>query len=248
MKRTYTIKYGCSCTVGKVRKNNEDNFFCDGVIRNNPDSNDDVILKGAVKSADNSLFAVFDGMGGEACGEVASFVAANNCIAFYEDRQQYGEYLFELLYMLNKRILEETKARSLVLMGSTAAMIQFYNDKIYIANAGDSRIYKLTKNKLSQISVDHTAQGYSKKAPLTKFLGTPDPNCLMPFIAYGAYKANDMFILCTDGVYDMVSKTEMTKILSSKKELDVLAKELTDKAVEYGGVDNATVILCKITK
>ena len=44
MKRIYTIKYACSCTIGKVRKNNEDNFFCDGVIRINPDSNDDVVL------------------------------------------------------------------------------------------------------------------------------------------------------------------------------------------------------------
>lgn len=248
MKRTYTIKYGCSCTVGKVRKNNEDNFFCDGEIRNNPDSNDDVVLKGEVKSTDNALFSVFDGMGGEACGEIASFIAANNCIAFYEDRQQYGEYLFELLFMLNERVLEETKARSLVLMGSTAAMIQFYKDRIYIANAGDSRIYKLTKNNLKQISLDHTAQGYGKKAPLTKFLGTPDPDGLNPFIAFGAYKTADMFILCTDGVYDMVSDAEMTAILSQKKDLDVLCKELTDKAIEHGGVDNATVILCKIIK
>ena len=248
VKRIYTIKYACSCTVGKVRKNNEDNFFCDGVIRINPDSNDDVSFKGEVKSTDNALLSVFDGMGGEACGEVASFIAANNCIGFYEDRQQYGEYLYELMYLLNERILEETKARSLVLMGSTAAMIQFYKDKIYIANAGDSRIYKLTKNKLKQISLDHTADGYSKKAPLTKFLGTPDPNGLMPFIAFGAYKTADVFILCTDGIYDMVSESEMTEILTQKKELDVLAKELTDKAVEHGGVDNATVILCKITK
>lgn len=248
MRKPYTIEYACLCVVGKVRKNNEDNFFCDGVIRNEPDSNHDVSVKGEVKSGENSLFAVFDGMGGEACGEVASFVAAQNCIGFYEARAQYDEYLYELLCELNDRVLEETSARSLVLMGSTAAMIQFNKDRIYIANAGDSRIYKLSKKDFKQISRDHVLQTQSKKAPLTKFLGIPDKAGLSPFIAYGAYKQGDMFILCTDGVYDMVDEDSMKAIFSQKKELQNMCDEVIEKALENGGIDNATVILCRITK
>lgn len=248
MRKPYTIQYACSCVVGKVRKNNEDNFFCDGIIRDVPDSNDDVKLNGEVTSAQNSLFAVFDGMGGEACGEVASYVAAQNCIGFYESRAQYDEYLYELLCELNDRVLEETMARSLVIMGSTAAMIQFNKKRIYIANAGDSRIYKLSKKDFKQISRDHVLLTESKKAPLTKFLGIPDKNGLAPFIAYGAYKTGDMFILCTDGVYDMVDEECMKAIFSQKKELQDMCDEVIEKALENGGVDNATVILCRINK
>ncbi len=248
MRKPYIIEYACSCVVGKVRKNNEDNFFCDGIIRNEPDLNDDVTVKGEVKSGENSLFAVFDGMGGEACGEIASYVAAQNCIGFYESRAQYDEYLYELLCELNDRVLEETSARSLVLMGSTAAMIQFNKKRIYVANAGDSRIYKLSKKDFKQISCDHTLDTGKGKAPLTKFLGTPDKAGLAPFIAYGAYKLGDMFILCTDGVYDMVDEECMKAVFSQKKELQVLCDEIIEKALENGGVDNATVILCRIKK
>ncbi len=248
MKRTYKVKFGCGCNIGKVRRNNEDNFYCCGDFRLDPDSKDEVILSGEVKSTDNELFAVFDGMGGEACGEIASFVAASNCKTFCENKDHYQEYLYELSEVLNERILEETKARSLVLMGATAAMVQFYKEEIYILNAGDSRIYKVQKNQINQISQDHVAHGYGKKAPLTKFLGIPDKNGLSPYIARGVYKANDVFILCTDGVYDMVSEDRLKELACADKALDVIAKSIIDEALEGGGVDNATVIVCKITK
>ncbi len=248
MKKTYTIEYGCACTVGKVRRNNEDNFYCAGDFRLDCDSLDDVVLGGKVKSIDNELFAVFDGMGGEACGEIASFVAAQHCKVFCEDKAQYQEDLYELSNKLNDRVLEETEARSLVLMGTTAAMIQFYKDEIYILNAGDSKIFKLSKDNLNQISQDHVAQGYRGKAPLTKFLGIPDSKGLMPYIARGEYKVADMFVLCTDGVSDMISEDALIQMLKAKKPLDVIAKNIIEKANENGGVDNATVILCKIGK
>lgn len=248
MKRTYTIEYALSCTMGKQRRNNEDNFYCDGQFRLDPNSIADQTLSGKVKTDTNELFAVFDGMGGEACGEIASFVAAQHCKDFCEDRLEYQEYLYELSNILNERILEETAARSLVLMGTTAAMIQFYKDEIYVLNAGDSKILKLSKNTLNQISVDHVATTYSGKAPLTKFLGTPDPKGLMPYIARGEYKVGDMFVLCTDGVSDMIDNDTLKALLMSKKPLETIASDITELSKENGGVDNATVILCKILK
>lgn len=248
MKKSVKIEYGCCCNIGKVRKNNEDNFYCAGEFRSDPDSNEETFASGVVSSLDNELFAVFDGMGGEACGEIASFIAAQQSAFFCEDKGEYEEYLYELCEVLNERILEETKARSLVLMGTTCAMIQFFKDEIYIANAGDSRIYKYSKNKFEQISVDHVAHGYGGKAPLTKFLGTPDRNGLMPYIARGAYKANDIFVLCTDGVYDMVDEEMLKALVSTKRTMAEISKEIVDLAVQRGGVDNATVILCKISK
>ena len=252
MKKTYTIEYGLGCTVGKVRKNNEDNFYCDGVFRLDPDNNEDVFLGGKIKSNENEMFAVFDGMGGEACGEIASFIAAESCKVFCENKDVYDEYLYQLSEHLNQRILDETDARMLVLMGTTAAMIQFFKEEIYILNAGDSPIYKLSKNKLSKISKDHTAPGFSGKAPLTKFLGTPERAGLNPYIARGPYKTGDVYILCTDGVSDMIGeellKNTVNDLMSEKKSLKEIAEKLIDLAKENGGVDNATVILCKIVK
>lgn len=248
MKKTYTIEYGCACTIGKVRKNNEDNFYCDKKLRLDPDNSEDVVFSGKIKSSENEVLAVFDGMGGEACGEVASLVAAENTMEFAKNKGDYDEYLLELSEMLNSRILEESDNRSLVLMGTTAAMIQFFKDEIYILNAGDSRIYKVTKNGIVQISQDHVAKGFTGKAPLTKFLGTPDKNGLGAYIARGAYKVGDCYVLCTDGVYDMIGEENIRNLVLQKKPLDEIAKEITELSKECGGVDNATVIVCKISK
>lgn len=249
MMKNYTIEYGCACTMGVVRKNNEDNFYCDGIIRLDPDSTEDIAIGGKVKSTDNTLFAVFDGMGGEACGEIASFIAASNCQSFCESKNEYNEYIYELSQLLNNRILEETDARMLVLMGTTAAMIQFYKDEIYILNAGDSPIFRLSDSKLSKISKDHVASGYSGKAPLTKFLGTPQSGGLNPYVARGRYKAGDVYVLCTDGITDMIKEEELEKTILSmlnKESLECIAKRITELAKANGGADNATIILCRV--
>lgn len=249
--KDYKIEYSCGCTMGMVRKNNEDNYCCDSKIRLDLQSCDDVFFDGCISSKDNDTFAVFDGMGGEACGEIASFVAANNCADFLKDKQSYKEYIYELSTILNQRIKEETNARSLVIMGSTAAMIQFYKTEIYILNVGDSRIYKLTGDKLSLISKDHVIEGFKGKSPLTNFLGMPNDS-FDPYIAKGSYKADDIFILCTDGITDMldesVIKETITQMLKNNSSLIDINRHLIELAKQNGGIDNATLILCKICK
>lgn len=246
--KKYNIEYACVCSVGKLRRNNEDNFYCDGHIREDIYANDDVAFSGVVSSDTNELFAVFDGMGGEACGEVASFVAASHARLFVHDRAQYEEYLYELSEHLNEKVREETEARSLVLMGTTAAMIQFSKEDVYVLNAGDSRIYKLSKHELSRISEDHIAPGYGGKA-IVKFLGMPEGNTLKPYIAMGKYKAGDGFLLCSDGVTDMLTDDEICRIIDdSKRPLSELARDLVDAALGKGGIDNTTALLVRIKK
>lgn len=155
MKKRF-IEYACLCTVGRLRRNNEDNFYCDGHIREDVDSVEDIGFCGEVSCDTNELFAVFDGMGGEACGEVASYIAAAQSAAFAENRDSYEVYLYELAELLNEKIREETEERSLVIMGTTAAMFQSSGDDVFILNAGDSRIYKLRDHELRQISEEHT--------------------------------------------------------------------------------------------
>lgn len=234
--------------MGKVRKGNEDNFYCNGQYRRDVYSLEDEFFCGEVLSDTNELFAVFDGMGGEACGEIASFIAASHCELFCKERDKYDEYLYELCDILNRRICDETAARSLVLMGTTAAMIQFNKSDIYVLNIGDSRIYKLSHHKLKRISEDHVAYGYSSKPPLTRFLGSPYSagNPIKPYIAMGKYKVSDIFMLCSDGITDMISEDDIQNIIDQKKSLEELSEELINAAMDNGGVDNATVILCKI--
>ena len=245
--KKHTVEYACICALGNVRRNNEDNFYCDGQIRREIDSNDEVVLSGAVGSDTNELFAVFDGMGGEACGEVASFVAASHSELFARDRGEYEEYLYELAEMLNEKVLEETLARSLVMMGTTAAMIQLAQDDVYVLNAGDSRIYKLASHELRRISRDHTVPAYGGKA-LTKFLGMPEDHALAPYIASGKYKAGELYMLCTDGVTDMLSDSELQDILDTKRSAAELCRSVVDAALAKGGVDNTTAIILKLLK
>lgn len=241
------IEYACLSSVGKIRRNNEDNFCCDGHIREDANSVEDAACSGAVSAEDNTLFAVFDGMGGEACGEVASLIAAQESERFIHSRAHFEEYLYELAELLNERVREETEARSLVIMGTTAAMLQASKDDVYILNAGDSRIYKLSRHEMRQISEEHIAVVPGGKA-ITKFIGMPEGHPLHPYIAMGRCKAGDMFLLCSDGVTDMLSDEEICAIIDDKRDVSVLVRELVDAALEKGGVDNTTAILLRITK
>ena len=246
MIRNYHIEFCCISSLGKIRKNNEDNFYAAGSIREDVDSTDDAVVTGETDCEDNQCFAVFDGMGGEALGEIASFIAASHTKDFVNDRKSFDEYIYELSEILNKKVCEETQARSLVLMGTTAAMVQFNKDAVYILNAGDSRVYRLQKNELMQISKDHIAYSYGGKA-ITKFLGMPDEQeALSPYIAQAKYHSGDLYLICSDGVSDMLSDDEIKEIISKKKPTDVLCRELVDQALLNGGVDNTTAILCRI--
>lgn len=233
--------------MGKVRKNNEDNYFIEGKYREDIYSTEDDYIEGSFTNDDNKFLAVFDGMGGEACGEIASLVAAKTSSEF--SIPENDEYLSILQETMNKAVLEETKKKSLVLMGTTSALIQFSPEKIYISNVGDSRIYKFNNNKLVRISVDHIANDYNGKAPLTKFLGFPDEEApLDPFVAMGNYIDNDLFLLTTDGLTDMLSNTEIEEVLTEEKSLEEYAKILISKVLDKGAIDNTTFILCKILR
>lgn len=244
--RKKTVEYAVVCSTGKIRKNNEDNFYCAGHIREDVNAVADVAYSGKVSAATNELFAVYDGMGGEACGEVASYIAASESAAFTRAKDAYTEYLKPLAAQINKKICEETEARSLVLMGTTAAMLQVSGDEIYILNSGDSRIYRLSNHALEQLSQEHVSVGYNAKA-ITQFLGMPEGYEASPYVARGKFKADDMYLLCSDGVTDMLSDEEICRIIDDRMDLDVLARALTDAALDRGGVDNITALLLRLS-
>ncbi|MBQ9679704.1 MAG: serine/threonine-protein phosphatase [Ruminococcus sp.] len=244
--RKNKVDYAVVCATGRIRRNNEDNFYCGGHWREDVNSAADAVFSGQADADANELFAVFDGMGGEACGEIASLVAARQSAVFLRGKDAYTDYLGELCDLLNTKIREETENRSLVLMGTTAAMLQVAGEDVFILNAGDSRIYKLSNHEMRQISEEHVALGYGGKA-ITKFLGMPEGYEVHPYLARGKFRAGDMFLLCSDGVTDMLSDEEICRIIDDRMDVDVLARALVDAALDKGGVDNTTALLLRFT-
>ena len=242
----YSIEAACGCSKGKIRRNNEDNFLFDGRYLEAENKGLEEILVCTRSPGTMWGFAVFDGMGGEACGEVASYVAAAESLVFTRSKDAYQEYLKPLAARINNAICQETEARSLVLMGTTAAMLQVHSEDIFILNSGDSRIYRLSGHELEQLSMEHVALSGSSKA-ITQFLGMPEGYEAAPYVARGKFKPGDMYLLCSDGVTDMLSDDEICRIIDDRMDLDVLARALTDAALDRGGMDNTTALLLRMT-
>ena len=172
----YQIKYAYTCHIGKIRNNNEDNFWCCGEFLNAQNQGMSHIQSGCRKQSELPVMAVFDGMGGESCGEMAAFLAAESCGMHYKEQKDLigreGEqFLLEACEKMNQAVCDYGTENRIDSMGTTAAMLAFGEDMIYGCNLGDSRIYRSNCEKFGQISEDHTlGRHFLGKAPLTQYL------------------------------------------------------------------------------
>ena len=135
-------------------------------------------------------------------------------------------------------------------MGSTMAMVLFTPESMFACNLGDSRIYLWGENKLRQISTDHVlGRSMVGKAPLTQYLGLPeDLQMLEPSVAEIEHKEGYKYLLCSDGVTDMLSDREIEVILSGNLGLSEMVDTLLQTALDKGGRDNVTIVLCEVQK
>lgn len=249
----YQIEYAYTCHIGKIRNNNEDNFWCcgDSLVAQNQGMSH--IRSGYMKQSEYPLLAVFDGMGGESCGEMAAFLAAEACGEHFKTakdgiRNDPEEFLNEICESMNQAICDYGRTNKINSMGTTAALLAFAEDAVYSCNLGDSRIYKSDREKFYQISQDHVL-GHSLfgKAPLTQYLGMEEENLqLEPSISRQEIKIGDRFLLCSDGITDMLSDGEIADILSRDIPVAKTVEILVDRALKKGGRDNITVVLCEI--
>lgn len=248
------IKCYYSSQKGEFRENNEDNLYICGKWLSDGHISDSG--KRYIRLKDGLLFGVFDGLGGELKGEVASFVAAkglHNCKNIYD-------YFIDS----NKKILEiEREGNKNV--GSTAAIIRFEEGKYCVANLGDSRIYLVREGKAYRLTTDHTMAEAMIKAGvmteeatrknsfqnyLTQCLGggtDEDTSEIEPYISeYEVVKEGDIFVLCSDGFWGAVSSEDMVKTLSEKT--TNIADTLADMAYKNGAKDNVTVVVLYMNK
>ena len=230
--------------LGLVREGNEDSAIC-----------------GA------NLIAVADGMGGHAGGEVASAIAINalaQLLPVISDQQidiDSREDLFlNITYEIDSQILEKSKQNpELAGMGTTLTALNISGDNVELLHIGDSRCYRYRDNKLEQLSYDHTVmqelldQGrltpeevfdHPQRSLLTQAL--MGDSGLDPILGSYEIKADDRFLLCSDGLRNVLSDYEIGKIIESNTGDDVITALITEVKAK-GAPDNITIIWSQVT-
>jgi len=249
---TYSIKYAALCHKGYVRSKNQDNLWCDGIYLQSKNEGLSELLFGENEVLSFPAYAVFDGMGGEQQGEMAAYIAASNFNILYNElaKSDIKAFLLDICLKINMKICEYQKENHIRQMGTTAAIIMCEKNAVYICNVGDSRIYQYGGKKLTQISQDHIELGVNeKKAPLTQNLGISETEFIIePYIIKGKYNNRECFLICSDGLTDMLPDSEIENVFKNTRSISETAQMLMSRALQKGGVDNITIIIIETRK
>jgi len=230
---------------GNVRLENQDYFY----VSNEP-----------VGVLDN-LFVVCDGIGGNKAGDYASRFTTEKFVEEVERRDEKVFAIFDDAVVGSNRKLMEMAATSPEYegMGTTLVSLTAKDGTAIIANVGDSRAYVYNASSLKQITKDHSvvqelidlniitkeeAKNHPRRNAITKAMGYDFE--LLPDIFDIEVKKDDIFILCTDGLTNMVEDDDICNIMSEGLELEALGKKLMQTALNNGGKDNITIVLVKI--
>ena len=249
------IQYACVSHIGKLRGNHEDNFWCDGKYLEEKNQGTKELITGSVSWKERPAFGVFDGMGGESCGETAAYLCARAFGESWEKEKtavlwRPEKAIERVCDSMNQAVLAYEEEHRTGTMGSTAVMAFFTGRGLYAANLGDSRAYFCTRSDFYQVSVDHVAmEKRYRKPPLVQFLGIPPEEMVLePSTARITDLGEGFLLLCSDGVTDMLSDREIREILLEETEAGNGAEMLLRKSLLKGGRDNITILLLKIPR
>lgn len=245
------LECGSATDVGRVRELNEDNFGFD---------------------ASRGVLALADGMGGCNGGEVASAIAINAVMTTLRreldgaaDSSERSVRVWRQLAQAIGRANEEIyaagrKAVDLDGMGTTLVVAWFDRDRLVVANIGDSRLYRMRDGLLVQMTVDHTvlreqldfglitpaqARVSNQRGLLTRALGID--LAVEVDLTEHAVQTGDMYLLCSDGLIDMLEDEEIQRVLRAfEGDLQLAATQLVKMANDRGGFDNITVIIARV--
>lgn len=239
---SYLISYICVSHTGLLRQTNQDNFLCGRHHLPAEHSGTAKPLRGALSTGKQAVFGIFDGIGGGYMGEVASWLAAK-AASLIQPGARPLEALLEFSRQANRSIRAHSDHAGTGTMGTTATVAAFSHTHIHLCHLGDSRAYRFREGQLTQLTRDQVLEGCSGgKPPLTEFLGIGrEPE---PFLAEAPLQPEDIYLLCSDGLTDMLTAAEISKILSAVP-FHSAAEHLLNTALCRGGRDNITLILCK---
>ena len=234
------LRWGSATDVGRVRQNNEDNLLIA-----------------------SPLFAVADGMGGHAAGEVASGIAVEILgSGFDADRTAAG--LADAVRAANRAVWERAQQQSdLRGMGTTLTAVALVDDDgqdvLAVVNVGDSRAYRLQQGELEQLTEDHSlvealvrtgrlsaaeAAVHPQKHVLTRVLGV-DPDVEVDCFRVIPYEG-DRFLLASDGLFNEVDDRTIAGVLRRTADPDEASARLVELAKHNGGSDNITVVVVDV--
>lgn len=246
----------CTSVSGKVRINNEDNLFINGTIL--PENHDDLpeFICSEREDCQMNFFAVLDGIGGSYCGEKASYEAAREMQKAFQkgslvcDNKE--QFLSELCIAMNEKVCQ-LQEKYMASMGTTVSALLFENGTVTVCNLGDSPIFAVRDGHISRIHEEHTNRRFlehqkiNRKPELTQCLGIPEEEMsICPYIHSHKLKDHDWYLICSDGMTDMVPDEEILAIIQSEKKHREKVQDLIDRAMENGGKDNTTVVLINI--
>jgi PPM family protein phosphatase len=206
------------------------------------------------------VFAVADGMGGHAAGEVASQLTAEHLANLVANGDPTGERLVSAIQAANRAIFNRSLAEPLLRgMGTTVCALTIINDRIAIANVGDSRVYTVRGGVLIQVSQDHSyvaelvnageitwtqARSHPHRNIVTRALGI-EPDVAVDLWEFPAV-VGERFLLCSDGLVDEVVDDQIAQLLQSNPDPQAAAAELVKIANSNGGHDNISVVVIDV--
>ncbi|MBI5609317.1 MAG: Stp1/IreP family PP2C-type Ser/Thr phosphatase [Deltaproteobacteria bacterium] len=262
--RSYALETCATTDVGLVREGNEDAFLV---------------------SEEEQLYVVADGMGGHSAGEVASAFTIEALRAFYgnDDLTKRVQAAYRRMRRAGHPIPEgEASHHALRLrkavesanitvfrlaqqheqlrdMGTTVVAAVFAGRNVHIANVGDSRLYRLRKHKLTQLTEDHSllneylrmnllqpdeVEAFPYKNVIVRALGLQEAVAVDIFGF--TVRRGDTYVLCSDGLTDLVRDAEIGAVLGQAPTARAACVRLTDMAKARGGHDNITVLVIKV--
>jgi protein phosphatase len=260
------VKLFARTDVGQIREHNEDNFLVADLSRKSRgllEAN-----RSGALGPHGSLFAVCDGMGGAAAGEIASQLAVD---ILYErmveglteghplSRDELARRLVRAIEAAGLRIFQEAKLdRTRRGMGTTVTAAALVDDHLFFAQVGDSRGYLLRQGNLVQLTRDQSlvnqlieagqlteeeAETFEHNNIILQALGTADT--VQVDLTFCELRRGDKLLLCSDGLSGMVRFDDIREALRTMPEPIDACKALTERANQAGGHDNITVIVAE---
>jgi len=239
------FRWGAETHVGMERQENQDRFFAD---------------------PEPALFLVSDGMGGHRGGALASGIVAEDLPVMIEnalDRLKVGtprtvrSLLKKLIAEQSKQLqMEGTSESGFRDMGATLVIVLLRKGRCFVANIGDSRAYRLRKDRMAQLTRDHSvvseliekghiepeeAVNHEARGQITRYVGMEEK--AHSHVHSFALKKGDRILLCTDGLTDMVDDKGIAAILSAETDPQAACESLVSSANKAGGHDNVTALV-----
>jgi serine/threonine protein phosphatase PrpC len=264
--------YGLS-DRGQIRKSNEDCFVIAELARTLQVHHTNLSQSKATFSCHRGhVFLVADGVGGSQAGEVASGLTVKTIEEFLlntlkrfsnlqaSEKQAILRDLQSALFHADSRIFEETATHPEWRgMGTTLTMAFAVNWRLFVAHAGDSRCYLHSGGQLQQLTQDHTMtaemvrkgiispQSQAKhpwRHVVTNIVGGNEPGVLVELHSLDLH-ADDVILLCSDGLTEMVPEDQIAAILQEENEPQRACERLVNEANKRGGKDNITAIVAR---